>query len=241
MIAIAKKGTKKIVKGARYEISWLHNTGTRGKVGIKIGDGEYTKGYCSYNFMDTNGNPLPLIDWSETKKQVVVLTFEALKIGDVIVCKSDRFLTLNKNSKYRISDLKVTQKEVESYNGKKYTHTDKKIKFDGLNRYFDFSPWKFRALSIDESRELSLSSVLDNVDVSCVVTSDRKIDQMDVSSRNIELIKALSKSIMDSSRHQLDIIDWACQKSNSNLKLQRDDFKPLLKLSFKEILRISEK
>lgn len=239
MIVIAKKGTRKIVKGARYEVQRLYNSqGLMGKTGRIYIKG--VGGYIVTNFTDTNGNPLPFIDWNGMASQAEkALTFEDLKIGDILVCKSDRYTTLMQNSKYRIADLKIVTKERVGYQGRKYTTTDKRIKFEGCNRHFDFSSWKFRKLGINESRELQLSSVLgDETQSYSVDTTARKIDNFD--NKNAELIKALAKSIIDGYRHELDVIDWACQKSAVRLKLTKDDYKHLLKMPLKDILKIVE-
>lgn len=235
MIVIAKKGTRKLVKGARYEVQRIYNSASRGRVYLK-GVGGYVVG----NFTDVDGNPLPSIDknfLSVVKDKVIA--FEDLKVGDLLVCRTDNYITLVKGSKYRISDLKIITKEKTGYQGRKYTTTDKKLKFEGCNRYFDFNPYKFRPLSLEETRQLSLSSVLDDEEQSYSVdTSSRKIDNLD--NKESELIKALAKSIIDGYRHKLDVIDWTCQKSAARLKLTREDYKHLLKMPLKDILKIVE-
>ena len=54
------------------------------------------------------------------------------------------------------------------------------------------------------------------------------------------LVKALAKSILDGYRHELDVIDWACQKSAARLKVSREDYKQLLKMPLKDILKFVE-
>jgi hypothetical protein len=53
-------------------------------------------------------------------------------------------------------------------------------------------------------------------------------------------MSALSKSIIDPNRHYLSIIDWACQKSGTNLSITPDDYNTLLNMSLKDILNIIE-
>ncbi len=235
MIVIAKKGTTKLVKGARYEVRSLFNSTNRSRT-----NRVYLKGIGGYvvdNFTTTDGQPLPKIDWQEAavvpEKRI---EFEDLKVNDIIVCKSDRYSTLIQGAKYRIVDLKSTTTQAP---GKKYIRTAKKVKFEGCNRYFDYSHYRFRKLTIDESRELQLSSVLDDEVNSCSVDVNiRKIDAID--NKNATLIKVLAKSIIDVYRHELDVVDWGCQKSGSKLKITRDDYKKLLKMSLKDILNIIE-
>lgn len=241
MVVIAKKGTTKIIKGHRYEVHSLYNAPggsryNRGRVHIK-GIGSYVVA----NFTTTDGNELPKIDW---QSHVVIaqeksISFEELKINDIIVCNSDRYTTLMKGSKYRIVDLKATSVQKAGYQGRTYTQTTKKVKFEGCNRYFEFSPWKFRRLNVDESRSLHLGTLLDNEEHSYSVdVVNRKIDLID--NKNAALIKALAKSIIDNYRHELGVVDWACQKTASRLKITKDDYDKLLKMPLKDILKIVE-
>jgi hypothetical protein len=237
MIVIAKKGTTKLVKGCRYEVRSLYNSPNptnrwnRGKVYLKdIG------GYVVGNFTTTDGQPLPAIDWQATVVQEKRIEFEDLKVNDILVCRSDRYTTLIQGAKYRIVDLKIVSSPRPNST---YVRTTKKVKLEGCNRYFEYSSWKFRRLNTDEARELQLSAVLDNEEQSYSVDMEnRKIDLID--NKNVALIKALAKSIMDGYRHELDVVDWACQKSASRLKVTRDDYKQLLKMPLKDILKLVE-
>ena len=239
MVVIAKKGTTKLVKGCRYEVRSLYNSPNptnrwnRGRVYLKdIG------GYVVGNFTTTDGQPLPAIDWqAPTVVQEKRIEFEDLKVNDILVCKSDRYSTLLQGAKYRIVDLKITTTPARP--GRNYTTTTKKVKFEGCNRYFEYSSWKFRRLNVDEARELQLLAVLDNEEQSYSVDiENRKIDLL--ANKNVALIKALAKSITDGYRHELDVVDWACQKSAARLKVTRDDYKQLLKMPLKDILKLVE-
>ena len=57
-----------------------------------------------------------------------------------------------------------------------------------------------------------------------------------VANKELELMNMLSKSIIDPNRHHLSIIDWACQKSGTNLGITSDDYSDLLSMSLKDIL-----
>jgi len=226
MNVIAIKESKKIVKGVKYEIEFLRNsirstTRNNGKivkgiVRIKgIGD------YVVTNFTDLNGNPLPKEDWKSSVESEKRLEFGDLKINDILICRRDDYATLVKDSMYRIVDIR-----------------ERKIKFEGCSRYFKFSSWRFSRVPLGQVRSLQLSSVLDGVDQSYSVDIDsRKIDI--ISDKNPVLIKALAKSILDEYRHELDIIDWTCRRG-SKLKINRDDYKKLLKMSLSEILKMVE-
>ncbi len=241
MIVIAKKGTTKLVKGCRYEVRSLYNSPNspsrwnRGKIYLKDIGGGYVVG----NFTTTDGQPIPSIDWQAPVVQELRINFEDLKVNDILVCKSDRYSTLLKDAKYRIVDLKVITSKPIPGSRSTYVRTTNKVKFEGCNRYFEYSPWKFRRLNVDEARELHLSTVLDDAEQSFSVDMEtRKIDLVD--NKNTELVKALAKSILDGYRHELDVIDWACQKSAARLKVSREDYKQLLKMPLKDILKFVE-
>jgi hypothetical protein len=241
MIVIAKKGTTKIVKGHRYEVQTLYNAQSRSNNNRFTMGRVYLKGIGSYvvsNFTDVNGNELPKIDWHSTIISEKRTEFEELKVNDILVCNSDKYTTLIKNSKYRIVDLKIITKQKIGYNSKPYTITDKKVKFEGCSRYFEYSSWKFRKLNTNESRELQLSTIFGDQESYSVNVTSRKIDI--IGDKNSLLVKALAKSIIDVYRHDLDIIDWACQKSAFRLKITKDDYKDLLKMPLKDILNIVE-
>jgi hypothetical protein len=235
MVIVALKNTTKLVKGARYEVYQLNNSTTttgsyrRNRVWIKGLGGYDVKG-----FSDTNGNPLPQIDIKPTFVEIPKLEFESLKKGDLIVCNSNGYKTLVPNAKYKITDLKVDKVEYTSWNGTKGVRNYPKVKFEGVNRWFDFSYWKFRGLSTEEIREISLSQVLEGKDPEIIKTDKlRKIDH--VKNKDKELILYLSKAIFDSNRNNMDIIGWA-SKMGSKMGIERKDYDYLLNLPLKEII-----
>ena len=232
MVIVALKNTTKLVKGARYEVYQLNNSTTgyrRNRVWIKGLGGYDVKG-----FSDTNGNPLPQIDIKPTFVEIPKLEFESLKKGDLIVCNSNGYKTLVPNAKYKITDLKVDKVEYTAWNGTKGVRNYPKVKFEGVNRWFDFSYWKFRGLSTEEIREISLSQVLEGKDPEIIKTDKlRKIDH--VKNKDKELILYLSKAIFDSNRNNMDIIGWA-SKMGSKMGIERKDYDYLLNLPLKEII-----
>lgn len=236
MIIISKKGTRKIVKGHRYEVLTMYNANGNGSVYLK-GIGRYSVS----NFTDINGNDLPKTDIKPAPTHPVKRkNFSDLKVGDIIVCESDRYTTLSKGVKYRISELNTKVIPRKSWNGSPLPPYNKeRVKFEGSTRFYDYNSWKFRALNLDESRELQLSSVLEGKEESYAIdTKARKIDK--VENKDLELIKVLAKSIIDGYRHELSVVEWGCQKSSGKLKLNKDDFKHLLKMPLKDILKIVE-
>lgn len=235
MIVICKRPTKRLVKGLRYEAGSLWNSGNNqnwieGKIDI-LGIGHFSVD----NFTDTNGNPLPKTDIIISTVREDVLKFEDLKKGDIIICKSDSYKTLGKGCMYQIEELKSTSITRTGWNNQSYTHTEQAIKFVGIPRTLKFSPWRFRKLTDQEAREISLNSVLNGEEPAVVKSKDiRKIEL--VSNKEFELMNVLSKSIIDPNRHHLSIVDWACQKSSINLGIKPEDYEALLNMSLKDIL-----
>ena len=231
MIVVALKNTTKLVKGSRYEVYQLNNSPTtrRSRVWIKGLGGYDVKG-----FSDTNGNPLPKIDIKPAFVEITRLEFESIKKGDIIVCNSNGYKTLVPNAKYKIADLREDKVEYTAWNGVKGTRSYPKIKFEGVNRWFDFNSWNFRGLSTEEMREISLSQVLEGKEPEIIKTDKlRKIDH--VKNKDKELILYLSKAIFDANRNNLDIIGWA-SKLGSKMGIERNDYDSLLELPLKEII-----
>lgn len=235
MIVICKRPTKRLVKGVRYETGSLYNSGTNqrwqeGTVEI-LGIGRFVVD----NFTTTDGNPLPKTNIIVQPTHLEQLTFEQLTKGDILICTSDGYKTLGKGCMYQIEELKVKSEQKMGWNKQPYTHVEKSIKFVGIPRTLKFSPWRFRKLTAQEAREISLNSVLHGEEPVIVKSKDiRKIEL--VANKELELMSALSKSIIDPNRHHLSITDWACQKSGQNLGITSDDYSALLNMSLKDIL-----
>jgi len=235
MIVICKKPTKRLLKGVRYESGSLWNDGSNqrwleGKVEI-LGVGRFSVD----NFTDTNGGPLPKTNVILPVPSQEILKIQDLNKGDILICKSDSYKTLGKGCMYQIEKISIISIQRTNWSGQPYTHTEEKIKFVGIPRTLKFSHWRFRKLNPQESREISLNSVLHGKEPEIVKSKDtRKIDL--VSNKELELMSVLSKSIIDTNRHHLSIIDWACQKSSLNLGLNPNDYTDMLNMTLKEIL-----
>jgi hypothetical protein len=235
MIVICKRPTKRLVKGVRYETGSLYNDGTNqrwqeGTVEI-VGVGRFVVD----NFTTTDGNPLPKINVIVPRAPINDLKFSDLTKGDILVCISDNYKTLGKGCMYQIEQLVTKSHQKIGWNKQPFTHTEQTIKFVGIPRVLKFSYWRFRKLSPQEAREISLNSVLHGEEPVIVKSKDiRKIEL--IANKELELMSMLSKSIIDTNRHHLSIIDWACQKSGANLGITSDDYTTLLNMSLKDIL-----
>lgn len=240
MIVICKKGTKRLLKGHRYEVETLYNGGgnqrwVEGKLTLKGVNGRFSVD----NFTDTDGKVVPAINITTQRTNYAAqrLDFDSLKKGDILVCTSDSFTLFAKNCMYRIAEVNKIVEQRKNWNGQAYNHTEQKIKFEGINRWLKFSPWKFRALTTEEQRENQLNTVLLGKEPEVVKSKDvRKIDL--IANKNLELIKILSESVLDTNRHHLDIIDWSCEKTGTKLKVKREDFAQLLDMKLSDILKI---
>lgn len=239
MIVICKKATKKMVKGLRYEVLNLWNDGNsqrwqEGKIEI-LGFGRFVVG----NFTDIDGKPIPKIKILNPLPRVVNLEFSDLKKGDILVCKSDHYKTIAKDAMYKIESLKEVTTQKMGWNKQPYNNTERTIKLEGIPRSIKFKSWVFRKLTSEESREISLNKILHDEDVK--VVTDSKIRKIDlVMNKNLELVKNLSKSVIDENRHHLSILDWACYKTGSSMGIVKEDYNELVNMSLKDILELIE-
>ncbi len=241
MIVISKIANKKLLKGHRYEVQNLWNNGSNqrwveGKVQL-LGFGRYSVD----SFTDTNGSPLPKTNYTSTQIQVErFIKFEDCKEGEILVCNSDHYKTLAKGSMYKIEKLEKIESEVTGFGGRKWNRVDTSIKFEGIKRKLKFNGWAFRKLTSEESREISLGSILNGEEPAIVKTADiRKIDLS--ANKNKTLMESIAKTILDTNRHHLSIIDWTCQKTGEKLRIKPEDFKELLDMKLSDIIAKIEK
>lgn len=233
MIVICKKGTKKLVKGLRYEVRNLWNNGQNqrwleGKIELKEVSGRFSVN----NFTDTNGNALSNTNQITSTPRVSheYIKFEDIKEGDILVCKVDSYKTMVKNGMYKVEKLDTFKFIRGTYN-----YTEEYVKFEGIKRKLRFNSWRFRKLTAEESREIQLGSLLEGKDPNIIKTTDIcKIETVDNKER--ALMEILSKSILDPNRHHLSILEWACKKSGENMKIKVEDYQSLLTMSLKDIL-----
>lgn len=237
MIVICKKETKKLVKGLRYEVQNLWNNGQNqswmeGKIEVKGVSGRYSVN----NFTDVNGNSLPNVNHNNVQTSINNLKFSELKKEDILVCKVDSYKTLMKGGLYKIEKLESNTYERGSIYGRKWTYTEEYVKFEGIKRKLRFNPRRFRKLTPEESREIQLGSLLENKDPDIIKTVD--IDKFEkLLNKEKFLMEALSKSILDTNRHHLSILEWACKKSSGNISITEDNYKDLLEMPLKDILQ----
>jgi hypothetical protein len=236
MKVISKKGSKKILKNYVYEADYFNNDplsvkSTKndkyfyGKIHLKdIG------WYTLSNFKTESGQEFPQKIYNIRVNNISNNSITDLKKGDIVVCLSDEdYAYLIKGGKYRVSDIVV---EPSQY-GWGYAHG--KILLEGYSRWLTWSSWKFKKLSLQESRDIALSQIFDKAE-NFSVNFKRKFELME--NREKILIETLAKSILDKNRHELSIMDWGIEKSGGHFKLTKEDFSHLMDKPLKDILEM---
>lgn len=241
MIVISKISNKKLLKGHRYEVFQLWNSGNNqkwleGKLSL-VGFGRYSVD----SFTDTSGNPIANIDYKTNQLPVeMFIKPENVEEGDILICTTDRYKTLAKDHMYRVE--KIIKKETQrvGFNGQTWVHVEYKIKFEGVTRQIKFNGWAFRKLTPEESREISLNNILYNKQPEIIKTSKiRKIEL--VVNKEKTLLDFIAMSILDRNRHHLSVVDWACQKCGEKFGINPEDYSSLLELPLKDILNKIDK
>lgn len=229
MNVVSLKSNKKLLKGVTYEAESFDNTppspGQRWhRASIHIKNFGW---YLCKNFSDTNGKPLPQIKYTSPtagQRRVETVDARSLKKNDIIVCKSDKYKYLVKGGKYRIAEVK----DANSWRAQ--------IRLEGYSRWLSFSTWAFRVLSLQESRELALSSIFnqpENFSVEFVRKFDKEENQAKV------LLESLARSILDPYRHHYDIVGWTIEKTKYQ-GLKKEDFDAILSLPLGDVLKMCE-
>ena len=239
MIVICKKGSTRLVKGLRYEVVAMNNSPASSYNSVRIKD---FGAYSVKNFTTTDGNELPKIDipLPQNFYRSRLLKPEEVKKGDIIVCTRDTYKTLVQDGMYRIEEISVKSTPRTSYNGTILSpNVEHFIKLEGVKRKLKFNGWTFRKLTTAEAREMALGQLLFDEETGVITTNDvRKIDL--VKNKNLELVRLLSKSILDPNRHGLKILDWGIQQVSKKTEVKSDDYEDLLNMSLKDILELIE-
>jgi hypothetical protein len=239
MIVICKKGSSRLVKGLRYEVIAMNNSPTS-SANVRIKD---FGAYSVKNFTTIDGNELPKIDIPLPQSfynRNSLLKVDEIKKGDLIICTRDNYKTLVQDGMYRIEEITTKSTPRTSYNGTALTPLiETFIKFEGVKRKLKFNGWTFRKLTVAEAREMALGQLLFDEETGVITTNDvRKIDL--VKNKNLELIRLVSRSILDPNRHGLKILDWGIQQISKKTEVKLDDYKELLNMSLKDVLDLIE-
>lgn len=235
MEVVCVVSTKKLIKGVVYKAIAINNTDpTRiGRVYIE------NIGWYSVNNFLIDGQVLPKIDIELEKVDRYSLTFEDLSKGDILFCRTDSYKSLIKNKMYKIKELTQVPRQMKSWNGVAYTSIEKYVRFEGVSRKLVFNQWRFERMPTDEAREMTLEQVLNDAPDQVVRTDFKNQKKIDfVENKNKELMKFLSKSIIDENRHHLSIVEWTVKQLGSKMDLEISDYDNLLDMSLKDILKL---
>lgn len=237
MIVICKKPTKRLVKGAKYEVQNLWNDGTNQRwlestISIK-GIGRF----AASNFTDENGNQLPKINLAMPVTTAIRPNFEDLKQGDILVCLSGNYKSLVEGGMYQIESL--ISRTYTPHNWVNYQRKEQKVKFVGVKRPLSFNSWRFRCLTTEEVRDMSLNQILHNQELPVIKEAPKKKIDL-VPNKEEFLAKIIFQSIVDPKRHAISIPEWACQKVAPKMDLVPEDFDELLPLTLQEIIEKME-
>jgi hypothetical protein len=234
MIVISKIETKRVLKGVKYEVEDLWNSGNSSKWingKLKIKGINYL--FLVSNFTDLNGDPLPKIDITSQKVKTKRLDFDTIKNGDILVCTANNLKTIIGGCFYIVEDKKTIKRVYSAFS---HNIEDKYIKLTGINRWFKYSQFNFRQPTQMELRDISLSKVLGENSEKILTKTIRKIDT--VGNKNLELIKILSSAVIDPNRHHLGIIEWTVKKSGNLMGIKESDYSDLLDLKLSDIIKI---
>jgi hypothetical protein len=233
MKVICIKESKRFIKGLEYEVLILRNSSSRFNYISVKGMSRYSVN----NFTDMNGKELPKIDYTAPVEKNEI-EFEDLNKGDYIKCNVDNYKSLIKGNLYRVESAVATSQDIKSSSGSVHTYYNKYVKFEGVQRRLKFNKYSFAPLTTSEKRDLNLNSVLNNEEFEVIdMKKNRKIDLM--RNKDEELLKIMSKSILDPTRHHLSILEWGFKLTN--LDIVKEDYDHLMNLSLKEILEKLEK
>lgn len=222
----SKKDTRRLVKGGIYNVKKLFNDGTSSYLDGTLELEEILGLYNVDDFTCENGEEVPkiFVEYEETRD------LNDVQKGDILVCITDSFKLLMNNSKYRVSEV-IKAKSKNPFNNRVYYK--KKVKFDGINRAYKVNSWNFRILSQSEQREVQLETVLSG---KVSVNKEPGFNLEKVNNKEKVLMELISKSIIDTNRNNLSIIDWAIKKVGEKQSLEKSEFNDILEMPLKDIL-----
>lgn len=245
MLVTCKKPNKYTVKGVTYKVLFLNNKKDPSsrwfypRIMVEIKPG-ITSTYSPKNFTMTDGTPIPEINYQSTEynpeswRDGYISEENMVKKGDYVVYRYGSSKLMEKGKTYKVEDVRVTRHKSTSS-----TWVNITIKIEKNPRWI--SSTSFRKLSDQESRDISLSELLDQpVPVSEIDKSTRKFDRMNKDDQHRILLSTLASAMIDVTRNNMSIIEWACEKIGKKYDLKPDDFKPILKKSLNTLIKERE-
>ena len=245
MKVLCKRATKQIVKGVVYDVLSIKNLkppGTNNNffyphIVIKIND-EVSCSFSVNNFTQTDGSPLPEVNWqaagfvSPSWRDGRIDEKNPPKSGDYVIYMYKNSKTLVQNKIYKVTDVNIVKKGTTSY-----IYYQISLKIEGCSRWLTSNT--FRKLSTQEARDLNLKEVFDEATgVEKVDKSKRKIDHFEGVERNKILVTCLLQAMLDKSRNNMTVLEWAVNKTGSLYSLTTEDFTPIIEKNLTSILEI---
>ena len=242
MNVICLKSSKRLVKNAVYKVAYLSNLNTKGynffrpTVRIFLTDNS-VQTFPLESFKLESGADFPSVNWMDSDYQNSLNEKEqtkidkTLKTGDYVVPKYDNLKTLVRGKKYKVKEVQFHDHKSSSGH---VSWTDIKIKLEGSQRWY--VDWNFRKCTPQEVREISLRELFDEKsETERVGRFKRKFDYLSEDEKVTTLLKFTIESANDRYRNQMDIIDWAIQKTGEKYSLKTEDFDLIKNLTFTQI------
>jgi hypothetical protein len=234
----SKVNTKRLVKGAIYDVMKLHGSNPnnlryfRPRVVVKL-TGNLNQNFSVNNFTLEDGRPIPQIDWTSDEHKMnhidlwsLRITETNLKEGDYVVYIRNTHSSLITNRKYKVEKI---------YHTKFGSYSEIKIKIEGSTRFY--KSFSFRKCTAEEVRETNLKLVFDeSSDLAVVNTKKRKFDFFTKEEQEKILMEIIFKSAIDKNRNNLSILEWAISRVEPTMKLRKEDFEEIMNKDLKSII-----
>ena len=234
MKVICVKNTKRLVKGAIYEVdkivakpTTLANKRMRSKsILVNINGSSYR--FRTNNFKTEDGKDIPEIDWesdakkeSDSQSRYLNRVKNTIKSGDYVICLSNNHKYIVYGNKYRVSEV-----DIQNIVPPRYSFRSEliRIKLEGDSKFYSSN--SFRCCTVQEARDTSLKVVFgEPTEIKIPLSkSDRKIDQYDEQTKFKKLVKTVMLAYIDPNRNNMSVVEWACKKTQPGLSITKDDF-----------------
>lgn len=240
MRVICIGNTKRLVKGAIYDVMRLDNLDTskgksyfRPRILIKLNE-TLSGGFNIKNFKLEDGSPIPEMNWESSEWQSKSIDWnhgrikeDNIKKGDYVIYTRNSHKSLVQGKKYKVDDINIV-KHKTNWGGTSHTSwVEVEIKIEGSSRFY--KTYSFRKCTPQEARDIALNVLFDEeTGVEKVDKNIRKIDKYESSVKEQILIKVLLSAALDSNRNNMSIVQWAISKTAPQYSLQESDFTSLL-------------
>lgn len=245
MKVISTSNTKRLVKGAVYEVLKLDNLSMSGKnfrpsVIIKLND-VLSRSFSVKSFKLEDGSDLPEINWESDEWKEKTTDWsqgriqpDNIKKGDYVVYRKNSHKNLIYGKKYKVEDINVINHK-NTWGTSTHNWTEVQIKVEGSSRFY--KSYSFRKCTPQEARDISLNVLFDQeTGVEKVDENIRKIDKYDEVTKEKLLIKILLSSMLDSNRNNMSVTQWAINKIATQYSLKESDFTNLMNCTLETLI-----